>query len=269
MPLLSCPDVLDTTARVEYTNEMPKPTNDVWEALSTARSVRRFTDEPVDGRTLDRCLEAATWAPNGANAQLWRFIVLDAAEQRAAVANAAQIALGTIEKIYGMSRPDDDDHSRMARNNRATYELHDRAGERTSVLFTAYENEFASDYLQAGSIYPAMQNFYLAARAQGLGACFTSWASYDGEHVLREAIGVPDDGSSPDTSSSAGRAAGTVAFADVRSPTWCSAIAGIQRAPTSSTEAAPDLNAADLGRWYQLPCRTTDMALRRYRRLRN
>ena len=172
---------------------MPKPTNDVWEALSTARSVRRFTDEPVDGRTLDRCLEAATWAPNGANAQLWRFIVLDAPEQRAAVANAAQIALGTIEKIYGMSRPDDDDHSRMARNNRATYQLHDRAGEHTSVLFTAFKNEFASDYLQAGSIYPAMQNFYLAARAQGLGACFTSWASYDGERVLREAVGVPDE----------------------------------------------------------------------------
>jgi nitroreductase len=171
---------------------MPKPTNDIWEALSTARSVRRYTDEPVDDRTLDRCLQAATWAPNGANAQLWRFIVLDAPEQRAAVANAAQISLRTIEKIYGMDRPDDGDHSRVARNNRATYELHDRAGEHTSVLFTALKNEFASEYLQAGSIYPAMQNFFLAARAQGLGACFTSWASYDGEGVLREAVGVPD-----------------------------------------------------------------------------
>ncbi len=172
---------------------MPHPTNDVWEVLSTARSIRRFTDEPVDDKTLDRCLEAATWAPNGANAQLWRFIVLDAPEQRAAVAKAAQLALRTIESIYGMSRPADDDHSRAARNNRATYELQDRAGKLTSVLFTAYKNEFASEYLQAGSIYPAMQNFYLAARAQGLGACFTSWASYDGEQVLRESIGVPDE----------------------------------------------------------------------------
>lgn len=53
--------------------------------------------------------------------------------------------------------------------------------------------EFASEYLQAGSIYPAMENFHLAARAQGLGSCFTSWASYTGEHVLREAVGVPHD----------------------------------------------------------------------------
>lgn len=172
---------------------MPDPTNDVWEVLSTARSVRRYTDDPVDDETLNRCLEAATWAPNGANGQLWRFIVLSGARQRAAVAHAAQIALGTIEEIYGMSRPAADDDSRAARNNRAVYELHDRAGEHTSVLFTAYKNEFASEFLQGGSIYPAMQNFYLAARAQGLGACLTSWVSYDGERLLREAVGVPEE----------------------------------------------------------------------------
>ncbi|AMO63794.1 nitroreductase [Mycolicibacterium phlei] len=172
---------------------MRQPTNDVWETLATARAIRRFTDEPVDDAVLDRCLEAATWAPNGANAQLWRFIVLDSPEQRAVVAQAAQLALQAIEKIYGMSRPADNDTSRAARNNRATYELHDRAGELTSVLFTAYRNEFASEFLQGGSIFPAMQNFYLAARAQGLGACFTSWTSYGGEKLIREAVGVPDE----------------------------------------------------------------------------
>jgi nitroreductase len=173
--------------------DMSDATNDVWEVLSTARSIRRFTDEPVDDATLERCLEAATLAPNGANAQLWRFIVLDAPQQRAAVAKAAQIALDSIESIYGMTRPADGGDSRAARNNRATYELHDRAGDRTSVLFTAFKNEFAPDFLQAGSIYPAMENFYLAARAQGLGACFTSWASYAGEQVLRESIGIPNE----------------------------------------------------------------------------
>lgn len=184
---------LDILARVEYINGMACPTNDIWEVLSTARSIRRFTGEPIDDETLDRCLEAATWAPNGANAQLWRFIVLRAAEQRAAVAKAAQISLATIESIYGMSRPADGDQTRAARNNRATYELHDRAGEYTSVLFTAFKNEFASEYLQGGSIYPAMQNFFLAARAQGLGACFTSWASYGGEQVLRGAVSIPGE----------------------------------------------------------------------------
>ena len=146
-------------------------TDDVWEVLSTARTIRRFTDEPVDDATLARCLRAATWAPSGANAQGWRFIVLRSPDSRAAVAEAA----------------------RRARTNRATYEVHDRAGELTSVLFTQIRYDTASELLLGGSIFPAMENFLLAARAQGLGACPTSWASYGGEALLRDAVGVPED----------------------------------------------------------------------------
>jgi nitroreductase len=172
---------------------MTRSSSDVWEVMSTARTIRRFTDEPVDDATLARCLQAATWAPSGANAQGWRFIVLRSPEQRAAVAAAAARALEVIEPVYGMSRPAADDTSRAARTNRATYELHDRAREFTSVLFTQKRYPTASELLLGGSIFPAMQNFLLAARAQGLGACLTSWASYGGEQLLRDAVGVPAD----------------------------------------------------------------------------
>ena len=168
------------------------PATDVWEVMSTARTIRRFTDEPVDDATLARCLEAATWAPNGVNGQTWRFVVLRSPEQRAVVAEAAARALTVIEPVYGMTRPADDDHSRRARSYRATYELHDRAGERTSVLFLTENHPTASELLLGGSIFPAVQNFLLAARAQGLGACLTSWASYGGEELIRRAVGVPD-----------------------------------------------------------------------------
>ena len=172
---------------------MPGASSDVWEVMSTARTMRRFTDDPVDDATLMRCLQAATWAPSGANAQAWRFIVLRSPEQRAVVATAAARALEVIEPVYGMSRPAADDDSRRARDNRATYELHDRAAEFTSVLFTQKRFPTASELLLGGSIFPAMQNFLLAARAQGLGACLTSWASYGGERLLRDAVGVPDE----------------------------------------------------------------------------
>ncbi len=172
---------------------MTEPSSDVWDVMATARTIRRFTDEPVDDAALTRCLQAAVWAPSGANAQAWRFIVLRSPEVRAVVAAAAAQALQVIEPVYGMSRPADDDHSRAARTNRATYELHDRAGEFTSVLFTQQRFPSASDLLLGGSIFPAMQNFLLAARAQGLGACLTSWASYGGEALLRDAVGVPED----------------------------------------------------------------------------
>ncbi len=166
--------------------------SDIWDVMSTARTIRRFTSEPVDDATLSRCLQAATWAPSGANAQGWRFVVLRSPEQRAVVAEAAARALAVIEPVYGMSRPAPDDTDRQARNNRATYELHDRAGEFTSVLFAQQHYPTASELLLGGSIFPAMQNFLLAARAQGLGACPTAWASYGGADLLRDAVGVPD-----------------------------------------------------------------------------
>jgi nitroreductase len=172
---------------------MPDTQSDIWTVMSTARTIRRFTDEPVADATLARCLEAATWAPSGANAQGWRFIVLRSPEQRAVVAQAAAQALEVIEPVYRMTRPADDDDSRRARTNRATYELHDRAGEFTSVLFTQQRYSSASELLLGGSIFPAMQNLLLAARALGLGACLTSWASYGGEQLLRHAVGVPED----------------------------------------------------------------------------
>ncbi|WP_426571491.1 nitroreductase family protein [Aquihabitans sp. McL0605] len=172
---------------------MSDTSDDVWEVMATARTIRRFTDEPVDDATLTRCLEAASWAPSGANMQARRFIVLRSPEVRAVVAAAAAEALKVIEPVYGMSRPGPDDDSRVARTNRATYEIHDRAGELTSVLFTQQRFSSASDLLLGGSIFPAVQNFVLAARALGLGTCLTSWASYGGEAMLREAVGVPDD----------------------------------------------------------------------------
>jgi nitroreductase len=172
---------------------MTETTSDIWAVMSTARTIRRFTNERVDEATLTRCLQAATWAPSGANAQAWRFVVLRSPEQRAVVAASAALALEVIEPVYGMTRPAEDDDSRRGRTNRATYELHDRAGEFTSVLFAQQRFPTASELLLGGSIFPAVQNFLLAARAVGLGACLTSWASYGGEPLLREAVGIPDD----------------------------------------------------------------------------
>ena len=174
---------------------MTGASSDIWEVMSTARTIGRFTSEPVDDEAvLARCLEAATWAPSGANAQAWRSV----RAPRTAAARRGRRRRGrgswtVIEEAYSLTRPAADDHSRRARDNRATYELHDRAGEFTSVLFTQQRLRMASDQLLAGSIFPAVQNFLLAARAQGLGACLTSWASYGGEAALRKAVGVPDD----------------------------------------------------------------------------
>jgi len=46
------------------------------EEIKTRRSVRQFTDDTVDDKTIDRIIEIGTWAPSGLNNQPWRFVVI-------------------------------------------------------------------------------------------------------------------------------------------------------------------------------------------------
>jgi nitroreductase len=172
---------------------MAGPTDDLWEAMSTARSIRRFRPDPVDDEVLARCLEAATWAPSGGNQQPWRFVVMRSPASRRALATGAAHTLAGVQELYQLERPDPDDHSPAARNARATFALHDGAADvPAAVLFCMRELPQTPDFVQGGSIYPAMQNFVLAARASGLGACLTGW-HIGAQAVLRDAVGVPDD----------------------------------------------------------------------------
>ena len=63
---------------------MEKAGIDLFEAMSTLRSVRRLRSDPIPDDLLRKVLTAATWAPNGGNRQGWRFIaVRDAATKKA------------------------------------------------------------------------------------------------------------------------------------------------------------------------------------------
>ena len=53
-------------------------TEELTRLIKSRRSIRLFQDKPVPEGLLMQAIETATWAPNGANAQNWRFfIVLD------------------------------------------------------------------------------------------------------------------------------------------------------------------------------------------------
>jgi nitroreductase len=52
---------------------------DVYEAVTTRRAVRGFTDEPVSKEVLQRVLSAAAWAPSGSNLQPWHIYVMTGA----------------------------------------------------------------------------------------------------------------------------------------------------------------------------------------------
>ena len=83
--------------------------------MSTARTIRRFTGEPVDDPTLARCLRArdlGTFRCERPGVAFRRAPV--AGDARRGRARAAAQALEVIEPVYGMSRPAPDDDSRRA-----------------------------------------------------------------------------------------------------------------------------------------------------------
>lgn len=49
---------------------------DVLEAIHTRRSIRKYTEQPVDDAAVRTLLEAAMAAPSAGNAQPWQFVVV-------------------------------------------------------------------------------------------------------------------------------------------------------------------------------------------------
>lgn len=54
---------------------------DAWEAITSRRNVRWYTDEPIDPDDLDRILEAGRRAPSSRNTQPWDFVVVTDRDQ--------------------------------------------------------------------------------------------------------------------------------------------------------------------------------------------
>src|SRR5258708_30560737 len=115
---------------------MTGPASEAGAVMSRARTIRWFTDEPVDDATLARCLQAATWAPSGANAQEWRFVVLRSPEPRAVVAEAATPGMKEQKPLSRMQRPAHNDHTRRPQNNRAANARNQPATSRHNTLYT-------------------------------------------------------------------------------------------------------------------------------------
>lgn len=62
--------------RNEVTMEGQPANREIIKAIYDRRSVRNFTDAPVERKMILEILRAASWAPSGLNNQPWRFAVI-------------------------------------------------------------------------------------------------------------------------------------------------------------------------------------------------
>ena len=61
-----------------------------FENLSTRRTIRNFSDKPVDREVIENCIKTAGTAPSGANMQPWHFVLISNADIKRQIRVAAE-----------------------------------------------------------------------------------------------------------------------------------------------------------------------------------
>ena len=87
-----------------------------WDAITSRRQVRDFTDEPILAETLQQILEAGRRAPSGRNGQPWDFVVVQDTQQLQRLSGVWQGAgwiAGAQATIALVVRTSDDEKSRL------------------------------------------------------------------------------------------------------------------------------------------------------------
>ena len=155
--------------------------------LETTRSVRRRLDfdRPIEPEVIERCIEIATQAPTGINAENWRFIVVTSPEKKLALADLYRSAFITLSEARGIPlKP-------------AQRALADRIHEMPALILVCAIGRVAegSAPMQVGfygSILPAAWSLMLALRARGLGSTWTSLLGFHEREVAR-ILEIPDE----------------------------------------------------------------------------
>ena len=81
---------------------------DILDVITSRKSIRRYTDDPIPDEMIDKILEAARWAPTGENEQPWRLIVVRDPETRNKIGQIAKMGSGmrcTAEYSLGQIQP--------------------------------------------------------------------------------------------------------------------------------------------------------------------
>jgi len=167
---------------------------DVFEALYTTRAMRRVKPDPIPEDVQKSILDAAIRAPSGGNSQNWRFLLIDDPAIKARLGPLYRECMTTLWSTYYKDRveameadPEDPENVQWRRVYNSANWLAENF-ETYPLLLLA----FAQHDPSGGSIYPAVWNAMLAARAHGVGSSLTS-AFLLNWPAVAETLGIPAD----------------------------------------------------------------------------
>lgn len=167
---------------------------DLFEAIYTTRAMRRLKPDPVPREIIMKVIEAATMSPSNSNRQPWIFLIITEPAEKQFVAERYKMAWDTRyftpeKRRHLESHPDTPE----ARSLRSANYLANHIGESPVLIFACvkrYNDRRRAGQPMVGSIYPAVENLCLAARAYGLGTSITGLhAMFEDEINAR--FGVP------------------------------------------------------------------------------
>lgn len=165
--------------------------NAVYAAIYGRRDVRSFTGEAVPDRTLRRILGAANQAPSVGLSQPWEFILIRSPQTRRRVKR-----LHDDEKLRQAERFENPERRQAYLDTN----LEGILEAPINICVTCDRSTGAAEEPVLGrdsvpdtdlySVCLAVQNLWLAARAEGVGAC---WVSVIRNPELQEILSIPDE----------------------------------------------------------------------------
>jgi len=182
----------------------------LFDAIYTARALRRFKPDPVPDEVLTKILDAAIRAPSGSNQQTWLFVVVKDAEQRRKIGEIYQRGGRIMRQLYtNRTRPPHMSEEAYDKLLASSTYLIDHMADAPVLLVACLkqaqpsapppnlppEARVAMRAMTRGagsSIYPAVQNIILACRAFGLGTVLTTVHMYF-EDEFKAVLGLPPE----------------------------------------------------------------------------
>lgn len=145
-------------------------------AIETQRAIRRLKPDPVDDEIILRLVELALKAPTGSNAQNWEFIIVRDPQVKQGLARINRQAMRLYQRFGGWIRRRRPGQPKIA--NAVQWQA-DHFEEAPVIVVACLKGVYIpfvhlSTTSFFGSIYPAVQNLLLAARAVNLGATLTT-----------------------------------------------------------------------------------------------
>jgi nitroreductase len=174
------------TQEAEVTTSM-----DLFEAMESLTAHRRLKPDPIPRELIEKVIFYATRAASGGNRQGWEFVVITDRDKVAEVGRHYR----EMSDVAGRPAAADTDPVTQRVYDSADY-LAEHMGEAPCLILVCLADAQPEDRKRLvpryGSIFPAVQNLMLAARAFGLGTVLTT-RHRPREKEIKELLGIPEE----------------------------------------------------------------------------